>query len=479
VLEVDLQYGSTSLFFLAHYISTMSADIEAGSIKRAMKRLGVLVFFLLALGWVALRSRPTEISLARNRSPEAEANSPRDKIRPTFFGMNVHVWVTQDQPWPAVPFGSYRFWDSATGWAQINTAKDRYDWSQLDKWFAALKAHNVDDTLYTFGRVPRFASSKPNDESCAYGPGQCDPPSDLNPDGSGSDQYWKNFVAAIANHSKNSHSVHIKYWELWNEAYLPVFWTGSMAQLVRMASDAQNIIHHIDPDAIVLCPSAPLRPSRFSDFLPDYLAAGGGKYIDAIAFHGYVHGKPGVHPVAANSIAYLVELRKVLAQYGQSSKPLWDTEASWGDSGNFLPDEDMQAAFLAQLYLIHWSQGIERLYWYAYNGGSVGTLWIPDAGNRSRPGRVTKPGIAYRELYGWLVGATMTRPCAPDGPQWTCGITKADGREAQIVWSPDSERSYTPKPAFARMRDLDGKANPVSGPVKIGPKPMLLETQQP
>jgi hypothetical protein len=172
----------------------------------------------------------------------------------------------------------------------------------------------------------------------------------------------------------------------------------------------------------------------------------------------------------------LTEFRKVLAQYGQQSKPLWDTEASWGNEEVFLPDPDMQAAFLAQFYLLHWSQGIERLYWYAYNDGAVGRLWIPDAYSPSRPGTVTKAGTAYAELYSWLVGATMTQACAQDGSKWTCGITK-DGHEAQIVWSPDSEQSYTPKPAFKRMRELDRTTNPISGPIKIGPKPILLESQ--
>ncbi|HXM64779.1 MAG TPA: hypothetical protein VN950_28205 [Terriglobales bacterium] len=435
-------------------------------------------FILLALSAVCpLWAQPSDVSSTNKASPETGNNPAKGAIPATFFGMNVHVWVTQDQPWPAVPFGSFRFWDSATGWAQINTAKDRYDWSQLDKWLIALKARHVDDALYTFGRVPGFASSKPSDQSCAYGPGQCDPPSDLKSDGSGSDQYWKDFVEAIVTHGKNSRTVRIKYWEIWNEPYLPSFWTGSMAQMVRMASDAQSIIHRIDPDAIVLTPPAPLRYPRYAEFMPNYLAAGGGKYADAIAFHGYVHGKAGVHPVAADFITYLGELRKVLAQYGQNSKPLWDTEASWGNEEVYLPDEDMQAAFLAQFYLIHWSQGVERLYWYAYNDGAVGRLWIPDAHNPSRPGRVTKAGIAYTELESWLVGSTMIQPCAPDGSKWTCGITTADGHEAQIVWSPDSEQSYTPKPAFKRMRELDKQTTAVSGPVKIGPKPVLLESQ--
>jgi hypothetical protein len=476
VQEADLQYGSTS-FVLFALVRRWAPAVRSWRRKKVMKRTLFFALFVLAALCALVCSQPSVGSLATELPLEAEANPPSYRVPATLFGLNVNVRAIQDQPWPEVPFGSFRFWDSATGWAQINTAKDRYDWTQLDKWLSALKAHDVDDALYTFGRVPSFASSKPNDQSCAYGPSQCDPPSDLNPDGSGSDQYWKDFVTAIATHSKNSHSVRIKYWELWNEPWAPTFWTGTLAQLVRMASDAYDILHRIDPDAIVLSPPLPLRYPRYAQFMADYFAAGGGKYADAIAFHGYVHGKQGVHPVAADFVTYLVELRKVLARYGQNSKPLWDTEASWGNTENFLPDEDMQAAFLTQFYLIHWSQGVERLYWYAYNNGMIGGVWIPAAGNRSGLGRMTKAGIAYGEVYNWLVGATMTRPCAQEGSLWTCSIAKADGGEAQIVWSPDREQSYTTKPAFTRMRDVGRNANPISGPIKVGPKPILLETQ--
>ncbi len=426
-----------------------------------MKRTGLLIVVLALCCMSAARELP---------APPGDP-SPAYKVPTTFFGMNVHVWVTQSQPWPAIPFGSFRLWDSATGWAQINTSKGAYDWSQLDRWLDALKAHNINDALYTFGRVPRFATSKPGDQSCAYGPGQCDPPSDVNPDGTGTDQYWKDFVTAIANHAKESRTVRIKYWEVWNEPYLGVFWTGTLPQLVRMAKDAQTIIHGIDPDAIVLSPSAPLHFPKFGDFLANYLDAGGGNYADAIAFHGYVHPSASAFPT------YLADIRATLAQHKLDAKPIWDTEASWGNGNNFLPDEDMQAAFVAQLYLLHWSQGIERLYWYAYNDGAVGKLWIADPVRPSQPGRITKAGIAYQELYGWLVGATLSRPCTQEDSVWTCNLTKADGQAALIVWSPDSERQYTPKASFKKFRDLEGKANAISGPFKIGPKPVLLESQ--
>jgi hypothetical protein len=57
---------------------------------------------------------------------------------------------------------------------------------------------------------------------------------------------------------------------------------------------------------------------------------------------------------------------------------------------------------------------------------------------------------------------------------WSCSITK-DGHEAQIMWTDEGEKSYSPKSTVKKMRDLDGNANPVSGAVKIGAKPVLFE----
>jgi hypothetical protein len=34
-----------------------------------------------------------------------------------------------------------------------------------------------------------------------------------------------------------------------------------------------------------------------------------------------------------------------------------------------ITDQDKQVAFVAQSYLLHWSYGVERFYWYSWNGG--------------------------------------------------------------------------------------------------------------
>jgi hypothetical protein len=43
------------------------------------------------------------------------------------------------------------------------------------------------------------------------------------------------------------------------------------------------------------------------------------------------------------------------------------------------------------------------------------------------------------------------------------------------VWNSSGEKSYTPKVAVKALHDLDGGTNGVSGAVRIGPKPVLLE----
>jgi hypothetical protein len=340
----------------------------------------------------------------------------------------------------------------------------------------------VDDVIYSFTKGPAWASSQPNAEcekpnwarNKGWHPdtrGSCAAPADLNSDGSGTDKHWKDFVTAIASHAKNGDGAHIRYWEIWNEPNHPTFWTGTFAQMARMSRDAATIIKGIDPQALIVSPPVGLNESGL-DWLDGYLAAGGGDSADIIGFHGYVHtGRE--RPSATTLIGGVERYRRILAKYGQSSKPLWNTEASWGNAPamGFDQDQDFQVAFLTQFYLMHWSLGIPRLYWFAWNDFGVGVLWLPESG-------VTKAALAYGELYKWLVGSTMTTPCAKKDGLWICGLKEPSGQEAEVVWSDGGTRAYTPKASLKRMHDLDGNVTPLTGGIKVSPKPVLLEASQ-
>jgi hypothetical protein len=251
-----------------------------------------------------------------------------------------------------------------------------------------------------------------------------------------------------------------------------------------MAHDATAIIKAADSSALVLNPSfgPELRNSR--DLLDQYFAAGGVQYTDAISLHGYVTRR-GSAGNPEDLIQNINLSRGILKKYGLNNRPLWDTEAGWGSiANNGFTDPDLQAAFLARFYLLHWSVGITRFYWYEWNNRTDGALWIPNPHDPRLPGTLLKPGIAYRQLYNWLVGAHMTSACAAQGTIWTCEMSRAGGYQGETIWDTAETckhgtcgtNEYVVDAKYKKYRTLDGKTLTITNSkVPIGIKPILVE----
>jgi len=428
--------------------------------------------------------------------------------------MDLHLG-SSDLPWPTVPFGGLRLWDTSTGWAQINTSEGVYDWSTLDAFASAAQGHGV-DLLYNLARTPTWASSKPNDNSCSYntspqgGPGQCDPPNDLNADGSGTDAHWIQWVSALATRYKGR----IKYYEIWNEWNVAGFWApagnAQQPQLVRMEQDARCVVEGppaglscnsqstfpsgtaIDPNARIVTPS-PVGAHPFlnevSQDLTTYFQTQvgnykGGTFADIIGFHGYVGTLPnsGLCPAPEDVNAVIDNLNSTVNSFGQSGKPWFNTEGGWSKAADegFL-DLDRQAAFLVRYSLLQRSLGVDRMYWYRWDAASTsgGSLWTPSGGP-------TPAAVAYGEVSKWIVGAPLSSAWTPNGTIWSCGFTRGNGYKALAVWDAAQDCTSTtcpttpfniPAGGYTMSRDVTGKESSVSGAtIPIGAKPILLET---
>jgi len=417
------------------------------------------------------------------------------QVPASLFDMQMEHATVIGEPWPVDSFAGFRLWDSGTAWPSINVAPGQYDWSMLDAWLKVAKQQNM-DVEYTFGRVPQWASSNPNDSSCASAPGSCDPPNDLNSNGSGTNQHWKDFVTAIATHVNDptylqTHAS-IKYWEIWDEAPNPLRWHSSsekagIAQMIRMASDARNIIQSIDSSALILSPSGGIKVQQETQWFKDYLAAGGGDYADIIAFHAYLQAQ-GMQPVPEDLLTYLASwVKNVLRPYGQDKKPKWDTEASWGIAGCcHFTDSDLQAGFVARYYLMHWLGNAQRFYWYAWSDTPAGTLWVANKHNLWEKGTLLKPGMAYGQIYQWMVGNNVDQSCSPQKTIWACNVTGPNGFQGQIVWDTSQTCSngkctysnYSYNSIFVQYVTVLGKVIKLSGgTVPIGYEPIFLENQ--
>jgi Beta-galactosidase len=407
------------------------------------------------------------------------------QISTELFGMAANAGVVatwHPEPWPAVSHKGVRLWDTDTVWRNLNPSNGNYDFSTLDRWLQAAYEHDQ-DVVYTFGVVPQWASSHPNDPICHGGAGTCDPPKDVNPDGSGTDLIWRTFVNALVTHNKNSPTARIQYWEMWNEPHNNFYWNGTYAQLVRMIGDAYSIIKAADSNAVVLSPTLGMGWSYYLSWASGYLAAGGYKYVDTVSTHAYLLAYGKYHPPEAMP-AELPAYRQILAKFGLDKKPVWDLEANWG--GGRLNDPDLQAAWLSRYYILHVANSISRFYWYSYNGGSLGGLWTPDPHDQTKPGTILKPGIAYQQMYEWLPGATMPNGCQTSGTVWTCSLTRSGGYQGLLVWDTSQSCSkgycgtsqYAYQGNYVQYRDLNGNTWQINGKtVGIGAKPILLENQ--
>jgi PKD repeat protein len=370
------------------------------------------------------------------------------EIPSSFFGMHILHATNGSTPWPSDQFGTLRLWDSGVDWHEINTSQGVYNWSNFDRWMTLAQQHNV-EVVYVFGRVPNWANGSR---------GTTVPPSNM--------QSWDDFVRAVVTRAAGR----VKYWELWNEPNDTHFYTGDMQTLITMAQHAYQIIKSVDPNAVVLSPSPTWTSTSPNQWMNSWLQAGGGQYADIITFHGYVNSSPeSIDSLSAN-------MRSVMNSNGQSGQQLWDTEASWSlaDSCSAsICDQDQQAAFLVRHYLLHLSRGVDRYIWYAWED-SWGTLW-------SSSGGVLKPGIAYKNVYDWLVGATLSQACSSSGGTWTCSITRPNGYQGLVIWNPSSSVSYTAASQYKQYRDIYGNtmSMPSNGVITVNYKPILLESTTP
>jgi hypothetical protein len=403
-------------------------------------------------------------------------DSPGEEARPVpdfFFGMTFGLI----DRWPVVPFYNVRLHDTRTGWAILNPSDGVYDWTSLDRWMEGSQQHGAGPMLYTFSQTPQWASSNPNDRTCRYGPGECDPPNDLNPDGTGTNQHWKDFVSALARHAAGP--TKIRFWEMWNEPRNTFYWTGTAAQLVRMAKDARTIILNVDPKAKLLTPPEVYASPYYEKWWKAYADAGGLQYADILAVHGGIPTGPptcGKYPLAADFLDMIENFKVFLKGYGVN-KPIWDTEEDWGNTErDCFTDLDLQSAFLAQVYVFHRSAGVRRLFWYVPTGKLFDL----------KTGAPLKPGIAYEQVHGWMMGNALANGCSATGTMWTCSFTGPNGYQSETVWDTSETCGhgvcqtvpYAVDPSYTQYRTLSGDTIAITNhEVPIGAKPILLENK--
>jgi len=454
------------------------------------------------------------ILLAFAIAPSAIAQTSKP-IQPDFFGMHVHYLHPGG---PRSPFGAFRFWDTGTRWDQIEPTQGMFEFSRFDQWVSLFKNDpdfKGNEAVFTLGPgTPAWASEESDDRKCDFFkedgvPGQCYPPKDVAKDGSGTDQMWKDFVSAVAEHALQS-GIHVKYWEVWNEfndspktQKSDWQWAGTPQQLERMAEDARCVItgrghvrgvactaQPIDSSAIILSPSfQALEDAKHLKAAKAYFQQpGAADAAEEIAFHAYT--------LIPEDESQHIQIIKGTLLPIDKQRPFISTEGGWHQDCQ-LPDLDVQMSFVARMYFILNTNNVDAFYWYAWQvrdpktGIGFGSLWNPDAnGLCTTPhAGITPAGVARQQTYSWMVGAQVS-PCTQDQSVktvYTCNVSRTGGYLGQAIWDSSKAcsqgkcktRTWPVPKGMLWYRDLSGNTVQIVGStVQIGIKPILLENMQ-
>lgn len=391
----------------------------------------------------------------------------------SFLGVHIMYLVPRADvhggrptPWPEIPVGGIRLWDSGVRWADVEPQRGRWQFDRLDAYVQIAAQHGA-DVDYVLGSPPAWASARPS-EKCPYGLGCAAEPADT--------AVWETYVRTIAKRYKGR----IAVYELGNEPKFYEspdrfpgngFYSGSVEKMVEMARIARKVVREEDPQARIASPGF----DGGAKWIEMFLAAGGKSLIDIVAYHFYAPDAPGF----ANQVS---NVREVMARQGVSALPLWNTESGFeaAEAGvNSLPGHrklgrDEQAAAIVQTMVISAAAGIERFYLYAWDHPSMGVI---DADDHKQPAYA-----AVARAATWLSGAKFSGCHQGAADVVSCDGTK-DGGPFTIAWSVSGREARVDAPSGMQAGTREAAADtaapgtataPTTGDSRVSQQPTLL-----
>lgn len=379
---------------------------------------------------------------------------PKAVIPATYFGLHIHHLASPvPSPWPNMPVPAWRLWDADVRWIDLEPNKGQWRFEKLDDYVSLAQQHRT-EILLTLGITPPWAVAVPRFYTNER-PRSATPPRDLGD--------WRTYVATVVQRYKGR----IRAYEIWNEPNLRDFWAGTVDDMLSLTEEASQIIHSVDPRALVVSPSA--TAAYGIPWLTEFLKKGGGQYVDVIGFHFYVD--PQTRP-PEDMIPVIERVLEIMSQNGVSGKPLWNTETGWMAPAKF-ESEDAAAGYLARAFILAWAAGLQRFYWYAWDNWGMAIVTYKESEHR-----VTPAGRAYGVMEQWLVGAEMISCSESLNHVWLCQLNRA-GKKEWIVWSPQASYEFEVPGAWAAnsVTPLLDSRRPLSrSKITVGPIPVLLTT---
>jgi hypothetical protein len=398
-----------------------------------------------------------------------------ETIPATFFGTHSNRYGNVGYTsWKAhqTNNGMLRMWDTDTVWGALEPKNNVWVWSRLDGYVNAARAANPNiKIILVLGQTPKWAVANTADHRDSpyhiptYIP---EVPIDVrgqkilsnSPDNISD---WKDYVKAVA----NRYAGKIQYVEVWNEANVGIFFSGTLTQLKDLEAATKAALTEVGSSIQVISPS-------WTDYglvnAEEYFSLGGGQNADILGWHWY----QGLTP--EDRVPLIDGARKTANSWGLSSKPIWNTEGA--ASGTSAPTDNASRAAVARGFITQWAGGARNWNYYGYDIDTTNRVKLSVNNNQD----LSAGGIAMREVGRWLVGSQMTNKWVDSSGFWTIQLQRPNGYVGRIIWSaPNNSFNWTIPTGWGVTggRRLDGTTFTASdnSQVRVSGVPILLENQ--
>jgi len=312
--------------------------------------------------------------MATAPAAQAAVNGACITTSDSFLSANV----APEFDWPVgIPSGYRRIWDMRATWQDVNPAPGTWNWSTLAYRISQIRSSGS-RVLYVMGMTPAWAAADPSAGDPRWGLGTSSAPANMDT--------WREYVDRLVSEFGGS----IDAYELWNEANLKTFWTGSVTDLAHMTRIAYDVIQAKDPSALILAPSITTRLTSSGEnftraFVPALLAEG--LPVEGWSIHSYPDGDADPGERVRDVRYFQAVMADLLATRPEAlNLPLWDTEVNYGVKGPanipgraFTPEEG--ARLMASTFADSQALGIDATFWYLYTvhpNDIVGVQFTPD-----------------------------------------------------------------------------------------------------
>lgn len=412
----------------------------------ALKMLVGTVAGALALGIVAASPASAEPTA---RSVQARAGGKA--VPSNLFGM--HVLSIAGAP---INTGAttLRLWDAGVSWRELQPNPGAINWAPLDAAVANAQASGVSNILYVLGSTPKWAASG-TAAGEVRGPGSASYPSN--------DAYYLDYAQQVAERYRGR----INSFQVWNEADLKDFYSGTPEQLASLTQKVYKVIKAASPTASVGAAGLVPRPGRFgkNSFEDRYFRGlkKAGWPINAFVFSIYPVG-----PFPDQRGRYLGIARQAMRRNHAPKREIWESEANYvSKSGPF--SAAVARRLVARTYIDSMSLGISRVYWFAWEQqlSYFGIMMTTPAGVP------TEAAVAYQTVKGWLNGKRLSS-CKNQGGVVRCRTS--GGTSATIMYAKKGSKSVKAPNGTKSVCYLTGSCKAVAAgvPIRVDAEPIQV-----